>query len=58
MSNKTLALGTVVVLVSIVAVTLVVGAGLMLQAINPLAALAAVAVALVGLAWFKKTAKN
>jgi len=58
LSNKNLAVGTVIVLVSFVAAALVAETYVTLQAINPIAALAAVTVALIGIAWLKKTAKH
>jgi hypothetical protein len=57
MGNKNIAIGTVLVLVSIVTIALVAETFLTLQGINPIAALAAVTVAVIGIAWFKKTVK-
>ena len=57
MSNKNFAIGTLIVLVSIVTVGLLAEAFLTLQGINPIAALAAITVAVIGVVWLKKTAK-
>jgi hypothetical protein len=58
LSNKNLAVGTLIVLVSFVAVALLAEIYLTLQAVNPIAVLAAVTVALIGIAWLKKTTKH
>ncbi|MGD6850800.1 MAG: hypothetical protein ACQCN6_01920 [Candidatus Bathyarchaeia archaeon] len=56
MSHKNLAIGSIAVLVSLLAVMVFVATcSSALQAINPFAALTAVAVAVIGLAWFKKS---
>ena len=57
MSNKNFAIGTLIVLVSIVTIGLLAEALLTLQGINPIAALAAITVAVIGVVWLKKTAK-
>ena len=57
MSNRYLAIGTVIVLVAIVMVGFLADAYLMLIGINPIAAIAAIAVAVIGIAWFRKTVK-
>lgn len=56
MSHKSLAIGTFLVLVSIVAVGTFLATTSILQAVNPVAALTALTVALVGFVWFRKTA--
>ena len=56
MSHRSLAIGTVVILVSFVTLTVfLITSYTALQAINPLAALTATVVAVIGIAWFKKT---
>lgn len=55
MSHKSLAIGTFLVLASIIAVATFLATTSILQAINPVAAFTALAVALIGLVWFKKT---
>jgi hypothetical protein len=56
LSNKTVALGTAVILVSIITlVAIVTETYVTLQGINPVATIAAVTVAIIGIAWFKKT---
>jgi hypothetical protein len=56
MSQKHLAVGTAVILVSIVTLmAFLFSAYPELQAINPIAALTAIIVAIIGIAWFKKT---
>lgn len=57
MSHKSLAIGTFLILVSIIAVGTLFVASSILQAINPVAALTAFTVALVGFVWFKKTSR-
>ncbi len=55
LSHKNLAIGTAVILVSLTAIlAFVVSSCEALQTINPVAALTAIAVAIVGIAWFKK----
>ena len=60
MNHKKLAVATAAVLVLFIAVTaaLFAGAGIRVQAIDPAAAIAAAAVAVVGGLWFKKTVKS
>jgi len=58
MSNKIIAFGTVILFVSIVAIALAAETYLTLQAVNPVAAIAAVTVALIGIAWLHKTARH
>jgi hypothetical protein len=58
LSNKNFAVGTLIVLVSFIAVALVAEIYLTLQAVNPIAALAAVTVVLIGIAWLKKTTRH
>ncbi|HLN89575.1 MAG TPA: hypothetical protein VK253_05870 [Candidatus Binatia bacterium] len=56
MSHRNLAIGTVVILVSFVTLTvLLITSYTKLQAINPVAALTATVVAVIGISWFKKT---
>jgi lipopolysaccharide export LptBFGC system permease protein LptF len=56
LSRKNLAIGTAVILVSFITVMgFLTTSHAALQAINPIAALTAVTVAIVGIAWFKKT---
>ncbi|MGA3290984.1 MAG: hypothetical protein ABSD42_12175 [Candidatus Bathyarchaeia archaeon] len=58
MSNKNVA-STVIVVVSLIAlIALFTENYVTLQDINPAAAIAAVTVALIGIMWFKKTAKS
>lgn len=54
MSSKSLAVGTAVVLLVVVSCLAFYWAAVALQYINPVAVLAAVIVAVVGMAWFKK----
>ena len=55
MSHKSLALGTFLVLASIITVGTFLATTSIMQAINPVAALTAFTVALIGFVWFKKT---
>jgi hypothetical protein len=56
LSHKLLALGTAVFLVSFVALmAFLIDSYSALQAFNPIAALTAITVAVIGIAWFKKT---
>ncbi len=56
MNHKNLALGTIVILVSFITLlAFLVTSYTVLQAINPIAALTAITVAVIGIAWFKKT---
>ena len=56
MSKRTIAIGAIVVLFSMVSsLTVFTAAYTTLQSINPAAVLAAVTVALIGFLWFKKT---
>ena len=56
MSHKNLAIGTAVILVSFITLmAFLTTSHAALQAINPIAALTAVTVAVIGIAWFKKT---
>ena len=57
MSNKNIAIGTAAVLILIIAITIASKTNTTIQSINPLAAITAITVAIIGLAWFKKTAK-
>ena len=56
MSNRNIAIGTAIILFSTITITLISETYLALQGINPLAAIAALTVAIIGVAWFKKTA--
>lgn len=55
MSHKSLAVGTFLVLLSIIAVGTFLATTSILQAINPVAALTALTVAFLGFVWFKRT---
>jgi hypothetical protein len=56
LSNKTFAIGTAIVLVSLITcLALFAESYAIVQSINPIAAIAAITVALIGLAWFKRT---
>ena len=56
MSHKNLAIGTAVILVSFLTlIAFLTTSYATLQAINPIAALTAITVAIIGIAWFKKT---
>jgi heme/copper-type cytochrome/quinol oxidase subunit 2 len=58
LSNKTIAVGTVIIAISLITLAaLSAEVYATLQSINPVAAAAAVAVAVIGLIWFKKTSK-
>ena len=59
MSNKTIAVGTVIIVISFITIAvLFVETYATLQTFNPVAVLAAITVALIGLVWFKKTIKS
>ena len=56
MSRKNLVIGAVAIFVSLTALALfLVASYTTLQAINPIAALTAITVGIIGMAWFKKT---
>ena len=57
MSNKNLAIGTLIILVAIITAGLLAETFLTLQGINPIGVLAAAVIAVVGVVWLKKTAK-
>jgi hypothetical protein len=57
-SNKNLAIGTAIVLVLTVSAGFLIEVYLALESINPMAAIAAIAVALIGIGWLKKTTKS
>ena len=57
MSHKSLAVGTFLVLVSIIAIGAFLATTSILQAVNPVAALTALTVAVIGFVWFKKTSR-
>lgn len=54
MSSKSLAVGTAVILLVVVSCLAFYWAAVVFQYINPVAVVAAVIVAVVGMAWFKK----
>ena len=59
MSHKNLAIGTIAVLFSLVAVTTVlVTSYSAIETINPIAAIVAVTVAAIGFFWFKKSTRQ
>lgn len=55
MSHRNLAIGTLLLLVSFIAIATFLTTTSLLQTINPIAALTAFTVALIGIVWFKKT---
>ncbi len=56
MSHKNLAIGTTAILVfSIALMTLLITSYSAIETINPIAALISITVAIIGIAWFKKT---
>jgi hypothetical protein len=58
-SNKTIAISTVIIAISLATlIALFAETYATLQNINPVAAIAAATVVLIGLVWFKKTAKT
>jgi hypothetical protein len=58
LSKRTIAIGAIVVLFSLVStITVFTAAYTALQSINPAAALAAVTVAVIGFLWFKRTSR-
>ena len=57
MSNKNIAISAVILFSIATFVTLLAEAYMTLQGINPVAVIAAITVALIGIVWFKKTAK-
>jgi uncharacterized membrane protein len=58
MRHKNLAAGTALILFSLVTLSLfLITCYTALQAINPVAAFTALTVALIGIAWFKKTSR-
>ncbi len=58
MSNKNIAIGTVVILVSLITcLSFFTATFATLQGINPTAVIAAITVAVIGILWFKKTTK-
>ena len=59
MSNKNIAIGTVVILVSLITcLAFFTATYATLQGINPTAAIAAITVAVIGIIWFKKTVRT
>jgi hypothetical protein len=56
-SHKNFAIGTIVVLASILAVVTLLAVNSVLQAVNPVAAVTALTVALIGIAWFKRVSR-
>ena len=57
MSNKNIAIGTVLVLVTFITLIALTFAFATLPSINLTAAFAAITVAVIGIAWFKRSAK-
>ena len=55
MSNKTIAISTIIIVSFITLAALSAEIYATLQTINPVAAIAAVTVALIGIIWFRKT---
>jgi hypothetical protein len=55
MSHKYLAIGTAAILFFSIALTALLTAYSVIETLNPIATLTAIAVAIIGLAWFKKT---
>jgi heme/copper-type cytochrome/quinol oxidase subunit 2 len=59
LSNKTIAVGTAIIIISLITLAAlsaeIYGT---LQSINPIAAAAAVTVAIIGIIWLKKTTKS
>ena len=59
MSHKTFAVGTAIIVVSLVTFTVLAAETYTaLQTINPVAVIAAATVVVIGLAWFKKASKT
>jgi hypothetical protein len=54
-SSKNIAISAVIILSIIIFITLLGETYMTLQAINPIAIIAAITVAVIGIAWFKKT---
>ena len=57
-SNKALAVNTAIIILLITLAAILTETYTSVQVVNPVAALAAVTVALVGVVWFKKTSKK
>jgi len=58
LDNKTVAFGTLIIIISLVALAVLSAEiSATLQSVNPVAALAAVVVAVIGLIWFKRTSR-
>jgi predicted tellurium resistance membrane protein TerC len=57
-SHRNLAIGTIVFLVSILGLVMLFAMTSVLQAVNPLAAVTALTVALIGIVWFKKASNQ
>ncbi len=57
MSHKTIAVSTIIVVTFVTLTALLTESYAVLQSINPIAVLAAAAVIVIGLAWFKKASK-
>jgi len=58
LNNKTVAFGTLIIIISLVALAVLSAEiSATLQSVNPVAALAAVVVAVIGLIWFKRTSR-
>lgn len=59
MNNKNVAIGTVIILVSVITfIAFFTETYTTLLSINPAAAMVAITVAVIGIVWFKKTAKS
>ena len=59
MNNKNVAIGTVIILVSVITcLAFFTETYTALLSINPAAAIVAITVAIIGIVWFKKTAKS
>ncbi len=57
-SNKALAVNTAIIILLIALAAILTETYTAVQVVNPVAALAAVTVALIGVVWFKKTSKK
>jgi hypothetical protein len=56
-SHKNFAIGTIVFLASISGVVMLLAVNSVLQAVNPVAAVTALTVALIGMVWFKRVSR-
>jgi hypothetical protein len=57
LSHKSLAIGTIVILASSITIVSLLAMNSMLQAFNPVAAVTALTVALIGIVWFKRASR-